>query len=335
MSRILINGFGRIGKTFLRTIMQDHEARKKIQVVAINIGPTDAALVGLGFKYDTLMGTYPGNVKMDGQTLVIDDFRIPIIAEVDPLKIKSKEMNIDWVVECTGKFTHREGAAKHLVAGAKKVLISAPAKGEDISIIPGVNQHLYDAQKHFIVSLGSCSTNALVPTVHVLHTNFEITKAFMTSVHSYTNTQALLDVDIGDARRNRAAALNIVPTTTGATSVVGKIFPELDGSVLGHAVRVPVGKVSLLDLWFETKKPISTESVNAAFDKAAKDSHKGIVAVSNEPLVSSDYGGNPHSVTIDAELTETLGNTGKVFGWYDNEWGYSERLKDFLLMAGG
>lgn len=331
MTRIAINGLGRIGKSFLRAVMQDAAARKKIEVVAINIGPGTLELVDHTFKYDTLMGTYAGDVRRDGSTLVIDGYSIPVLKELDPAKLPWQKMNVDWVVECTGHFTKREGASKHLAAGAKKVLISAPASGDDVSIIPGVNMNSYDAKKHTIVSLGSCSTNAFVPMADVMHKNFGIDYGFITSVHAYTNTQALLDVDLGDARRNRAAALNIVPTTTGATKMIGKIIPELENRIEGHAMRVPVGKVSLIDFGFVAKKPVTTEAVNKACEEAARGYLKGIMAVTREELVSSDFSGNPYSVVVDIGLTSVSGGMTKLFGWYDNEWAYSVRLKDFLL----
>jgi glyceraldehyde 3-phosphate dehydrogenase len=333
MIRIAINGLGRIGKSFLRAVMQDAAARKKIEVVAINIGPGSLDLVAHTFKYDTLMGTYQGEVQLDGKTLVIDGYRIPIYKELDPEKLPWKQLNIDWVVECTGHFTKREGASKHIKAGAKKVLISAPASDDDVSIIPGVNMQAYDKQKHVLVSLGSCSTNAFVPVADVLQKTFGIEHGFVTTIHAYTNTQALLDIDLGDARRNRAAALNIVPTTTGATAMVGKIIPELIGCIQGHSVRVPVGKVSLLDFGFLSKKEITVATLNKAFEQAAKGYLKGIMAVTSEELVSSDFSGNPYSVIVDAGLTQICGRMAKVFGWYDNEWAYSVRLKDFLVYA--
>ncbi len=334
MIRIAINGLGRIGKTFLRTLMQDAVARKNIEVVAINIGPATVDLTAHTFKYDTLMGTYQGSVHMEGDhTLVIDSYKIPVYREVDPTKLPWKQLNVDWVVECTGKFTKRDGASKHLTAGAKKVLISAPANGDDISIIPGVNMQAYDKQKHAIVSLGSCSTNAFVPMADVVQKAFGIENGFITSVHAYTNTQALLDVDIGRGRRNKDAELNMVQTTTGATEMLGKIIPELGGRIQGHAVRVPVGKVSLIDFGFLAKKDVSAEAINQAFEKAEKGYLKNILEVTHEELVSSDFSGNPHSVIIDAELTQVSGRMVKVFGWYDNEWAYSVRLKDFLMYA--
>lgn len=327
MKRIAINGFGRIGKTFLRVLVQGGYT-KELEVVAINVGPAKKDLVAHTFKYDTLMGTYPGPVRMEGDTLVIDErMRIVVVAIPDPAQLLWK--GIDWVVECSGRFAKRADASKHIQAGAQRVLISAPATGEDISIIPGVNDAQYDAEKHKIISLGSCSTNALVPTLHILHKAFGVTQAFMSTVHAYTNTQALLDVDIGDERRNRAAALNIVPTTTGAVDVIGKILPELSGLVEGHSIRVPVAKVSLLDLCFQTQKDITAHAINDLFIKAAKQLPT-IIAVSDAGLVSSDFSGDPHSVIIDTPLTMAIGRTGKVFGWYDNEWGYSQRLVDFL-----
>ncbi len=329
---IAVNGLGRIGKTFLRAVMGDHEARKKITIVAINIGPGSIADVAQLVKYDTIMGRFKGEVSISGNKLIIDGHSIELLKQMDPTSLPWKQLNIDWVVECTGHFTHREGAAKHLTAGAKKVLISAPAKGEDVNIIPGVNIEHYKSE-HNIVSLGSCTTNALVPTIHVLEQIFGVDHGFMTTTHAYTNTQALIDIDIGDARRNRAAALNMVPTTTGATGMVGKIFPQLEGKLSGHAIRVPVAIVSLLDLSLIVKKPATVESIHAAFDQAARGKMKGVLVTTDEPLVSSDFAGDAHSVTIDKTLTQVIGNMIKVFGFYDNEWGYSNRMKDFLLFV--
>ena len=333
MLRIAINGFGRIGKTFLRTLFADKKALASIEIVAINVGPASKDSLAHFFKYDTLMGTYQGQVRIENNQLIIDDHKIAIVGEVDPLKLPWKALNIDWVVDASGKFTHKDKTMKHCQAGAKKVLITAPAHDEDISIIPGVNMNKYDAQKHTVVSLGSCSTNALVPIVYVMQKNFGIKQGFMTSIHAYTNTQALIDVDMGNPRRNRAAALNIVPTTSGATEVIGKIFPELDGLIEGHAIRVPVAKVSLIDFGFIAAKPLSVDAINQAFEQAKVSELKGILDITHEELVSSDFSGNNYSVTIDAPLTLVVGSVGKIFGWYDNEWGYSERLKDFLLFV--
>lgn len=330
---IAINGFGRIGRNFLRALLKDPQASKKITVAAINIGPGDIKLAAHLFKHDTLLGPFQGTVEVDDSSLVVNGNRIALLAQTDPAKINWKQYAIDWVVECTGKFTKREGAQLHINAGAKQVLISAPAHGEDITIIPGVNDVAYDATKHKIVSLGSCTTNAFLPTLKVLNDAFTLTQGFMTTVHAYTNSQVLLDVERSDPRRARAAALNIIPTTTGAGKLVGKILPELDGKIGACSLRVPVGKCSLLDLSFTAAKSITVQSINDAFTKAAQGNLKGIVAITQEPLVSSDFSGNDHSVTIDAPLTQTQGTMGKVFGWYDNEWGYSVRLKDFLMKA--
>ncbi len=331
MLRIAINGFGRIGRNFLRGILLDAKARENIEVVAINIGPARLDFVDHMLKYDTLMGTFPADVRVDGDELVVDDYRIKLLAELDPCKLPWSQLNIDWVVECSGCFTHRQGAQKHLEAGAKHVLISAPAKNEDVAIIPGVNSEWFDSEKHKIVSMGSCTTNAFMTMLKVLHDTFGIKRGFMTTVHSYTNTQVLLDVDDGDLRRSRAAALNIIPTTTGAAKMLSKVIPDLDGKVFAMAIRVPVGKVSLIDLTFETEKELTVEAMHIAFKSAAADEMKGILSMTMEPLVSSDFSGNDYSVTVDGLLTQANGNMGKVFGWYDNEWGYSMRMKDFLL----
>lgn len=331
MKRIAINGFGRIGRNLLRTITQDPHALKKIEVVAINVGPDRIEHTAHLFKYDTLMGIYPGTVSIEGTELVVDGKMIQIVAELDPLKLPWQSMNIDWVVDCTGQFTSREGASKHLKAGAKNVLISAPAKDEDVSIIPGVNDDMYDAQKHRIVSLGSCTTNAFLPMLKVLHDTFILEKCFMTTVHAYTSSQLLLDNDAKDLRRARAGALNIIPTSTGAMKMVGKVIPELVGRVEAMALRVPVAKVSLIDLTCITKKKMTVESINNAFLEAAQGAMKNVMAYTQEQLVSSDFYGNPHSVIVDSQMTSVCGDTmAKTLGWYDNEWGYSERLKDFI-----
>jgi len=335
MIRIAINGFGRIGKTFLRALMCDKETTQKIKVVAINIGPAKRDLIPYLFQYDTTMGKYEGKVKVEGDELVIDDHRIKILTELDPAALPWKSLEIDWAVECSGRFTARADANKHLQTGAKKVLISAPAHDEDVTIIPGVNDHLFDAQKHAIVSLGSCTTNAVTPMLKIMHETFGIEHAMMTTIHAYTNSQVLLDVQGEDERRSRAAALNIIPTTTGAMKVVTKILPELNGRIEGLALRVPVADVSLVDLVVITKQEVTADTINQAFMLASKNSLKHIVDVCQLPLVSSDFIGNSHSVIIDSELTSVTGaHMSKVFGWYDNEWGYSCRLKDFLKVCG-
>lgn len=330
---IVINGFGRIGRTFLRTVLLDKKAKKELNVVAINIGPSHPDNTALIFKHDSVMGTFPGLVSLENNKLCIDELEIEIIAETDPAAIDWKSRSVDWVVESSGHFTKREKAQLHLKSGAKKVLITAPAKGEDVTIIPGVNDHAYDPKKHNLVSLGSCTTNAIVPTLKIIEDEFGIEQSFMTTVHAYTSTQALLDMQDHDPRRARAAALNIVPTATGASDVVTKVIPSLEGKFIASSLRVPIPKVSIIDLVFTARKPLDTDKINAAFEKAAKETMHSIIAFTHEPLVSSDYAGDPHSVTIDGTLTSAEHSMGKVFGWYDNEWGYSERLKDFLLSS--
>ncbi len=330
---IAINGFGRIGRTFLRTVLLDKKAKKELNVVAINIGPSHIDNTALLFKHDSVMGTFPGVVSLKNNKLSIDEFEIDIIAEPDPTAIDWKSRNIDWVVESSGHFTKREKAQLHLASGAKKVLITAPAKNEDVTIIPGVNDNAYDPKKHNLVSLGSCTTNAIVPTLKIIEDEFGVEQSFMTTVHAYTNTQTLLDLQDHDPRRCRAAALNIVPSSTGASDVVTKVIPSLAGKFIASSLRVPIPKVSIIDLVFTTKKHIDATMINAAFKKAAAGTMHSIVAFTTEPLVSSDYSGDPHSVTIDGTLTAAEHSMGKVFGWYDNEWGYSERLKDFLMSA--
>ncbi len=335
MIKVAISGFGRIGRNFLRCVLLDKESLKRLHIVAINIGPEKLNFTSHMFKYDTLMGTYPGIVKLEGNELIIDEYRIKIVAETDAQKLPWKSLGIDWVVECSGKYTKRSAAQHHLDAGAKRVLISAPAKDEDVSIIPGVNDAMYNAQKHHIVSLGSCTTNALLPMLEVLHHNFIIEQCMMTTIHSYTNSQVLLDVQAKDLRESRAAALNIIPTSTGVSQMVAKVIPSLSNIFQAISIRVPTAKVSLVDLTFNTKKELTVDLINTAFKNASETTLKNILAVAHEPLVSCDFGGNPHSVIIDSLLTSITGkNMGKAFGWYDNEWGYSERLKDFLVTQG-
>lgn len=331
MINIAVNGFGRIGRNFVRVLLQDKEACKKITLAAINIGPGDISMMAHLFKYDTIMGTYPGSVSIKNSTLVIDNHEIALIAQRDPAAIDWKKYSIDWVVESSGKFTQRDQAELHIKAGAKHVLITAPAKGDDATIIPGVNLTSYNAANDRIVSLGSCTTNAFIPMLKVLHEHFGILNGFMTTVHAYTNSQVLLDVEGEDMRRSRAAALNIIPTTTGASSMIAKLMPELTGKIDALSIRVPVAKVSLIDITFKAQKPVTKELINAAFITASKSAAmKGIIDLSTLPLVSSDYAGNPFSVVIDGELTMAQGDMAKAFGWYDNEWAYSLRLKNFL-----
>lgn len=333
MIKIAINGFGRIGKTFLRTLLAQPDCFTKITVAVINVGKGDIQAAAYALKYDTVMGTLPQSIEFKNGKLYIDSYGIDVITELDPEKAPWEAYDIDWVIEATGHFTKKSGAQKHITAGAKKVLITAPADGEDITIIPGTNSTLFDKNKHAIVSLGSCTTNALVSMLTVLSKNFTLSQVAMTTVHAYTNTQPLLDVDasVKDLRRGRAAALNIVPTTTGAMELIERIMPELKGKIMGGSLRVPVATVSLIDLTFRATHLVSVEAINTAFKQAADTTLKNIVGLTYEPLVSSDYKGNSNSVTVDGLLTNAQDTTGKVFGWYDNEWGYCCRLKDFLL----
>lgn len=330
--RIAINGFGRIGKTFLRTLLLDKKAQEKITVAVINIGKGDLDWIAHSFKYDTIMGTFPLPVSMHGNQLHIGSTVIDIIAQLDPHDIKWQDWSVDWVVEATGHFTKREKAMLHIKpAGAQHVLITAPATGADVTIIPGINDKSFDKTRDLLVSLGSCTTNALIPLLKVLDDNFGIVQSAMTTVHAYTNTQVLLDIETDDPRRSRAAALNIIPSTTGVTKVVDKVLPGMGSRFTGMALRVPVAKVSLVDLVFTSQKNLSADLINHAFHEASLGPLKGFLAISREPLVSSDYSANPYSVTVDSLLTTAQATMGKVFGWYDNEWGYCERLKDFLM----
>lgn len=329
--KIAVNGFGRIGRNFVRAVLLDAGARNQVTIQVINIGPAKKEYIAHMFKYDTLMGTYPGTVAYEDDYLVIDGYRIKIIAHSTLDTNLWQQWSIEWVVDCTGHFTKRDQAQKHIAAGAKKVLISAPAHEEDIAIIMGVNHAHFDPKKHAIVSLGSCTTNAFIPLVQVMHDTFGIVNGFMKTVHAYTNTQVLLDVEAKDLRSSRAAALNIIPTTTGASSMIDKIVPQLTGKIACVSLRVPIGKVSLLDFSFVADKPISVEAMHAACIQASQTYLAGIMALTMEPLVSSDFSGNSHSVVVDGLLTQVVGNNANIFGWYDNEWAYSVRIKDFLL----
>jgi len=313
-------------------LLSDAKALENITVVAINIGPDQSEFVPHMFKYDTLMGTYPAPVRLEDEFLVVDDHRIKLFTLCNA-PFPWKELSIDWVVDASGKYTAREQAQKHCDSGARHVLITAPAKGDDVTIIPGVNSQMFDAKKHTIVSLGSCTTNAFMPLLKVMHDTFGITKGFMTTVHAYTASQVLLDNQAKDLRLSRAAALNIIPTTTGAAGMIARVIPELKDIIKASSMRVPVAKVSIMDIALVLKKVATTKQVNDAFVLASQSTLKNIMQVSFEPLVSSDYSMANYSVIVDGLLTDTVDNLVKVFGWYDNEWGYSERLKDFLLMA--
>ncbi len=330
---VAINGFGRIGRSFLRSVMLDVQARKKISVVAINIGSGKKDWVAHLFKYDSVMGVYPGSVHMDGSDLVVDDHRIALLATTNSALLDWGAYQIDWVVDCSGKYTKREDALKHIQVGARHVLISAPATDEDIAIIPGVNEQLFDPHTHQIVSLGSCTTNAFLPLLHILHEAFGVERGSMTTVHAYTNSQVLLDVESHDLRSSRAAALNIIPTSSGVSKMIQKVIPSLADAITVTSIRVPVSKVSLIDFAFIAQKKLSIDRIHDIVISVSENRMNQIIGFSMSPLVSSDFFGDSHSVIVDGLLTQVTGNMGKIFGWYDNEWGYSTRLKDFLVRA--
>ena len=330
MVNVAINGFGRIGRNTLRAAIREG-IFEKVNYVAINdpgLTPANAAHV---FKYDSVMGRFDGTVEVVEDGLVINGKKIKFYAEKDPAQLPWKELNVDVVVESTGFYTDAEKAKAHITAGAKKVIISAPAKNEDITIVLGVNDKEYDTTKHNVISMASCTTNCLAPVAKVVSEQFGIVKGLMTTVHSYTGDQRILDAGHKDPRRARAGALNIVPTTTGAAKAVALVLPELKGKLNGFAMRVPTPDVSVVDVVFETEKPVTVESVNAAL-KAAADGK--VLCYSEEPLVSSDFIGSSQSSTVDAALTMTMGdNMVKVVSWYDNEMGYSTRLAETTLMV--
>jgi Glyceraldehyde-3-phosphate dehydrogenase/erythrose-4-phosphate dehydrogenase len=329
---IAINGFGRIGKTFLRTILLDEHAAKNIDIKTINIGKGSFDLIAHSFKYDSTMGTFPGDVHTEGNMLCVGNKKIELIAELDPQNIKWAQRSIDWVVDASGHFTKRDKAMLHIEpSGAGHVLITAPATNPDVTIVPGINSKAYDNKKHRIVSLGSCTTNAVIPMLKVIDNTFAIQQCSMTTIHAYTNNQVLLDIATDDPRRSRAAALNIIPTTTGVSKVVDEVLPGMGARFSGMSVRVPVAKVSLIDLVFTSNQELTIDKINVTLKNASLGEYSSIMGYTNEPLVSSDFSNNPYSVTIDSLLTQAQVHMGHVFGWYDNEWGYCQRLKDFLL----
>ena len=325
-TRIGINGFGRIGRQVTRAIAERYP--QKLEVSAVN-DLADAETNAHLFKYDTNYGVYPGTVEPRGGSLVIDDKAIRVFSERDPANIPWSEMGVELVVESTGIFTDAAKAAAHLQGGAKRVIISAPAKGEDVTLVLGVNGQEYDPAQHKIVSNASCTTNCFAPMVKVLNDSFGIQRGLMTTVHSYTNDQKILDQVHSDLRRARAAAANIIPTSTGAAKAVGLVLPELNGKLHGMALRVPTTTVSITDFTATLSKAVTVAKVNGAFREAAQGSLKGILEYTEEPLVSSDFKGNPHSCIFDALSTIVMeGDMVKVLGWYDNEWGYSCRTAD-------
>jgi glyceraldehyde 3-phosphate dehydrogenase len=326
MTRIAVNGFGRIGRNVVRALV---ERDADLELVAVNDLTDPAALARL-LKYDTVGGRFGSDVKVDGDTLVIDGRRVKVLAERDPAKLPWGELDVDVVLESTGRFTDAEAARAHLTAGAKKVLVSAPANGADVTLAYGVNTDAYDADEHVIVSNASCTTNALAPLAKVLDDLAGIEHGFMTTVHAYTQDQNLQDSPHSDARRARAAAENIVPSSTGAAKAIGLVLPNLDGKLNGDAMRVPVPVGSIVELNATVAKEVTREEVLAAYRAAAEGPLAGVLEYSEEPLVSSDIVGNPHSSIFDAALTRVDGKHIKVVAWYDNEWGFSNRVIDTL-----
>ena len=336
MIKVAINGFGRIGRPTFRRILDNHP---NLEVVAVNDLSDTKTLAHL-LKYDSVYGIYKKPVKFTENSLLVDGTssgkQIKVFAQIDPLKLPWKELGIDVVLECTGHFTDYEGAKKHIIAGAKKVIISANAKTEKIPhFVLGVNEEKYNAKDDNIIAMCSCTTNCLGPVAKVLNDNFRIKKGFMTTVHSYTNTQRILDLAAEDLREARAAALNIIPTVTGAAKAISRILPELKGRLDGIAMRVPTPTVSILDLICEVEKKSSIEEINYVFKKASqKKELKGILGIEDAPLVSSDYIGNSFSAIVDVSLTMAIDNLVKVVAWYDNEWAYACRLAEFTEYVG-
>jgi glyceraldehyde 3-phosphate dehydrogenase len=324
--RVGINGFGRIGRNILRTALHD----KGLDFVAVN-DITDAKTLAHLLKYDSILGNLDEDVKAEGDSILVAGRKIKVLAIKDPGQLPWKDLGVEYAIESTGLFTDGDKAKAHITAGAKKVIISAPAKGEDLTIVMGVNHDKYDAKKHHVVSNASCTTNCLAPVARVLVDSFGIVKGQMTTIHSYTNDQKILDLPHKDLRRARAAGQSMIPTSTGAAKAIYLAIPELKGKLDGVAIRVPTPNVSLVDFTVVLEKSATAEEINAALQKAADGAMKGILQVTNEELVSIDFRGNPHSSIVDAGLTKVVdGNLAKVFSWYDNEWGFSNRVKDLI-----
>lgn len=325
--KVAINGFGRIGRLVFRSGYQS----AKYDITAIN-DITDAKTLAHLLKYDSVHRIFDAKVESQGDNLVVNGKSFKVLTEKDPAKLPWKELGIDYVVESSGKFTERSQVEQHLKNGAKKVVISAPAKGEPKipTIVMGINEDRYDPKKDLIISNASCTTNCFAPLVKVLHENFRVKKGYMTTIHSYTNDQRILDQPHKDLRRTRAAAVSMIPTSTGAAKVIGEIFPELKGKLDGLSIRVPTPDVSLVDFVCECEKEMTKDTVNAAFKKAAEGNLKKYLEYCDKPLVSIDFLGNPASSIFDSELTMANGNIVKIFSWYDNEWGYSVRIVDLL-----
>jgi glyceraldehyde 3-phosphate dehydrogenase len=324
--KVGINGFGRIGRNFLRASMNQSD----FEIVAVN-DLTDAKTLAHLLKYDSVHGTFSADVSVKDDALVVNGKEIKVTAITEPARLPWKDLGVEIVIESTGRFTDRAGASQHLEAGAQWVIISAPAKEPDITVCLGVNEDSLDPSKHKIISNASCTTNCLAPVAKVIHNEFGIIRGLMTTIHAYTNDQRILDLPHKDLRRARAAAMSMIPTTTGAARAVGLVLPELKGKLDGMAIRVPTPNVSIVDLVCEVSKDVAVEEVNAALKRAAEGVLKGILQYSEEPLVSIDFNGNDHSAIVDASLTRVIENRMvKVLAWYDNEWGYSNRLRDLV-----
>ena len=330
MVKVGINGFGRIGRNFLRAVIASNT---EVEIVAVNDLTSIDTLAHL-IKYDSILGRLNKEVSFDDSSLTIAGKKIRVFAEKDPALLPWGSVGADIVIESTGRFTKASDAAKHLSGGAKKVVISAPATDEDVTLVLGVNDSAYDPTKHKIISNASCTTNCLAPMAKVIHENFGIIKGFMTTVHAYTNDQVILDFPHKDLRRARAAATNIIPTSTGAAKAIGLVLPELKGKLDGYALRVPVPTGSITDLTVEVSKETTTSEINAAMKKAAEGPLKGILRYTEDPIVSADIVTDPHSSIFDAGITKVIGNQVKVASWYDNEWGYSNRLVDLMTFIG-
>ena len=329
-TKVAINGFGRIGRNIYRAALNEPE----LDFVAVN-DLTGAKTLGHLLKYDSILGELKADIEVKGDCFIVNGKEIQVLARKDPAALPWRDLGVEVVIEATGIFRDREGASKHLSAGAKKVIITAPAKGEDITIVMGVNENKYEPEKHHIVSNASCTTNCLVPVVKVLLDNFGIKRGLMTTIHSYTNDQVMLDFPHKDLRRARAAALSMIPTTTGAATAVSKVLPELEGKMDGLAIRVPTPNVSLVDLVVEVGKEVTVEEVNGVLRKAAEGELKHIMEYCDLPLVSKDFNSNSKSAIVDADLTRVVdGNFVKVLAWYDNEWAYSCRVVDLIKYIG-
>ncbi|GLI54434.1 MULTISPECIES: type I glyceraldehyde-3-phosphate dehydrogenase [Thermodesulfovibrio] len=325
--RVAINGFGRIGRLFFRACY----GYPDIEVIAIN-DLTDAYTLSHLLKYDSVHGKFRGAVKAQDNYIMVDDKEIQIFAETSPERLPWEDLEIDIVIESTGRFTDRAGASRHLQAGAKWVIITAPAKEEDITVVMGVNHHMIDPSQHRIISNASCTTNCLAPVAKVLHENFGIERGFATTIHSYTNDQRILDLPHKDLRRARAAAMSMIPTTTGAAKAVAKVLPELKGKLDGLAIRVPTPNVSMVDFVVQLSQNVNEIDINEALKKSSEELLKGILYYIEEPLVSIDFNGSPYSSIVDGLLTKVIeGRLAKVISWYDNEYGYSCRVRDLVL----